>query len=674
MTTPRVTVSSPVGQPSTDVVGRSQAEVKSFFQIHDWPTEIVEFDLGGGRIIDIIPLPGHLDDHIALYDRNTSLLFTGDSLYAGRPYFFPSKFKTYRASIQRLTSFVEEREVRHILGSHIEMSSEPGIDFPLGSVEHPNEHRLELGPQHLTELNNVLVGMGEQPRREVRDDFIVHPLPEFGPRAPTLASRMADAQQSVILKFVDGLFEEQPMSMDEIKDELKDPFATLVLSDTLLPSTIHEVLMALDAHNADPDGLPVQEVYLVSESGQIRVDAHDQEPIRRERAVITRTRGQDDIVMIAPSTRDRFLEVIAWDESKGAFNYYARKNVRTWVWRGDSQHALNPSSSGKGCFECHINGAPVMKELRDPWTNWHSQAQAIVDEAIPADSPLKNDPLFFPANLTGAQQLEKHVQAWAIATNKGRIDRLVQGRIDLRATLRPLFETTTANLAFSTKPSVSSSPSVPIPISFFLNARAFEDAVRVDVIIPEEFGNCEEFGCTLAVDRSIYQDSLVRYNFALRDRSGFEWKPADTFFAFAVPVPSDEDIDMIKQLVREDIVSRQFAACVIAVDFPNPVYSPLRAQLLSYVPEAPFPDIGETGVSETVARTISRRASELPDGHVERGALDQFLACWNLPDESWKATLSDRIQAYLKNVANRLNTTAGFFRLREARRGAPLAV
>ena len=177
--------------------------------------------------------------------------------------------------------------------------------------------------------------------------------------------------------------------------------------------------------------------------------------------------------------------------------------------------------------------------------------------------------------------------------------------------------------------------------------------------------------CMPAVDRPIYQASLERFEFALKAPISFIKKPGDTHFAFAVPEPAFEDVDMIRQLIGKGIISRRFAACVLAVDFPNPVYSAWREQLLPFVPETALADIGDQGVPETVAQAIAQRASALPDGHAERVALDEFLTCWNLPAQTWEGALRNRIDTYLKTVANRLNTTAGFFdyvKLAEARR------
>jgi glyoxylase-like metal-dependent hydrolase (beta-lactamase superfamily II) len=163
------------GQPNTTVVGTSVAAVTSFFGFTDWPNDVVEYDLGG-RILDVIPIPGHHPSHIALYDRATGILFTGDTLYPGRLYFPASLVNTYEASIQRLVDFTADKPVCHVLGTHIEMSTTPGVDFPIGSTYHPNEHILPLRRDHLLELLDAVEAMLDDPFIDVHDDFIVYPL------------------------------------------------------------------------------------------------------------------------------------------------------------------------------------------------------------------------------------------------------------------------------------------------------------------------------------------------------------------------------------------------------------------------------------------------------------------------------------------------------------------
>src|SRR6266852_490205 len=56
-----------------------------FYGIEKWPQESGQVDLGD-RVIDVIPIPGHDRVGVALYDRQTGVLLTGDSLYPGRLY------------------------------------------------------------------------------------------------------------------------------------------------------------------------------------------------------------------------------------------------------------------------------------------------------------------------------------------------------------------------------------------------------------------------------------------------------------------------------------------------------------------------------------------------------------------------------------------------------------
>ncbi|TDW22525.1 MBL fold metallo-hydrolase [Kribbella kalugense] len=156
------------------VVGKSAEEVAAYFGFADWPEGVVEFDLGG-RVLDIVPIPGHHASHIAVYDRNTRVLFSGDSLYPGRLYVFD--WPAFRASVARLAEFVADgKPVEWVLGAHIELTTEPGRDYEMGEAKHPDEHELQLHPDVLTELAAVVAEAGEEPVRIERDHFIVYPV------------------------------------------------------------------------------------------------------------------------------------------------------------------------------------------------------------------------------------------------------------------------------------------------------------------------------------------------------------------------------------------------------------------------------------------------------------------------------------------------------------------
>lgn len=166
-----------VGQPNTTVVGTSLAAVQSFFGFSAWPTQTVTYDLGG-RALDVIAIPGHQAAHIAVYDRQTGILLTGDSLYPGRLYVTGAigqgNWNTYKASMQRLVDFTATRPVTWVLGTHIEMTNTPGVAFSVGSTSHPNEHVLQLTRSHLLELNTAIHAM-TTPHFEAHADFLIQP-------------------------------------------------------------------------------------------------------------------------------------------------------------------------------------------------------------------------------------------------------------------------------------------------------------------------------------------------------------------------------------------------------------------------------------------------------------------------------------------------------------------
>lgn len=62
----------------------------------------------GGREIEVLHVPGHTDDAIALLDRNAGLLWSGDSFYEGPIWlFFPeTDLAAYRQSVARLAALV----------------------------------------------------------------------------------------------------------------------------------------------------------------------------------------------------------------------------------------------------------------------------------------------------------------------------------------------------------------------------------------------------------------------------------------------------------------------------------------------------------------------------------------------------------------------------------------
>jgi hydroxyacylglutathione hydrolase len=161
-------------QPLTTVIGRTPGAVQTAFGIETWPTSAGSHDLGG-RMLDVLAVPGHEASHIVIYDRNTGLLLTGDHFYPGM--LFINDWETYRTSHKRLAQFVAAHPIAHVLGAHVEMSSTPKVEYPYMTTFQPEEHVLELTAAHVAELDAALDELGPtKPEGPVKhDDFIIDP-------------------------------------------------------------------------------------------------------------------------------------------------------------------------------------------------------------------------------------------------------------------------------------------------------------------------------------------------------------------------------------------------------------------------------------------------------------------------------------------------------------------
>ncbi|BDC52970.1 hypothetical protein F183_A52850 [Bryobacterales bacterium F-183] len=149
------------GRPNTTVLTRPNGSI----------------DLGGGRVVTVIPTPGTHRDGVTLYDRYNGHLYTGDLLMPGR--IVISNDGDYIASLERLEKFATENPVKWVFGGHIEMSTAPGVQYTMRTTFKPNEHVLQLDPSVIGEA--LLHARRIQGKAEVaiRAEFIL--LNRVGP-------------------------------------------------------------------------------------------------------------------------------------------------------------------------------------------------------------------------------------------------------------------------------------------------------------------------------------------------------------------------------------------------------------------------------------------------------------------------------------------------------------
>lgn len=162
--------------PPGSVAPLGAEEVAEFFGIRDWPSGQATLDLGD-RPVDILPTPGHLADHIVLFDRTRGSLLTGDALLPGT--LTVRDWPAYRESTKRLARFAREtaargHPVRSVLGGHIEMTP-AGELYELGTTYQPDEAPLPLTVGDLLTLEALLEEAGDTPREIPGGRFVVKP-------------------------------------------------------------------------------------------------------------------------------------------------------------------------------------------------------------------------------------------------------------------------------------------------------------------------------------------------------------------------------------------------------------------------------------------------------------------------------------------------------------------
>lgn len=162
-------------RPGVTLIEPNAAAVRERFGFARWPEGSASIDLGG-RILDVLPIPGHQEESIAIYDSRTGWLLTGDTLYPGRLYV--KNWAAYRASVGRLVEFSKTHRISAVLGTHIEISGD-GRLFEAGSTYQPDEARLPLAVDDLLQLDRVLREAGATPRHIATGRFAVVPIGRF---------------------------------------------------------------------------------------------------------------------------------------------------------------------------------------------------------------------------------------------------------------------------------------------------------------------------------------------------------------------------------------------------------------------------------------------------------------------------------------------------------------
>jgi len=473
------------------------------------------------------------------------------------------------------------------------------------------------------------------------------------------------AKPNAIYKFIVGRNQGTPIEMTpaEADQMINGPFANLLLKKNIYPLTLNHVVEAFKQTVDDPNGLDRTDNFLIAENGQIpwKKNARNVDQTARPVVVMGVKEGIGPDVLVSTSTQvdseSTFLQLMSWDPRSRAYNFYQRLNG-LWIWSGNSFDALASDTRGKGPFSGHLNGGPVMKELKLPWQNWNSISATIGKNAFPSDDPFLTTPYF--EEKQSADIFEKSYKAGAVEWNRSRIAEAIQERSGVikapEKLLRQIICTTNVNLTSSATASGSvdaSSSDIRLPFSFFANFEALE----VTGVQPEVG--------VVKIKSAFYLESLKIFDFALK--SNKVSIPGDTHFAFFVPEPAFEDTNLLSQMIESEVMSKKLAACLLMTDFSNPIYSRGRACLERYVPkEIVAGDQGKDLDEKFVGNVYQSENRSIPNTPEY-----QFLENWNIAGEEWIEDFQGQVVKYFEKIDTLCQTQEGYnqlVRLAESRR------
>lgn len=457
------------------------------------------------------------------------------------------------------------------------------------------------------------------------------------------------------------------LTADEAGAELGDPFATLLLTQGVFPRTPEETLDKLSrAAIAGGFALPRKPAFfVVGEGSQLPVSDETAGVNRNVRFVVAFGSGDEgpDVLISAFHPEHDDVELMAWDRRAGGFNFYksvgGADGESAWVFAGNSAHAVAAETEGKGPFESHRSGNFLMKELRSPWVNWHTQDARIDESIFPPGDARATHPWFVNKVPQGALSCEMEVarpsiERWTAARFKALV--AADGTIERPARIiEQIVGTPTVNLIAShtRNADVATVDEVDLPTTFFVDSEALETMLGLRK--PPPFG----------VAPDVYAASLETFDVALDDGRGFH-QPGDTHFTFVVPERAFEDQIVLREAMRIGLVSDRLAASLLMTDFPNPVFSARRRALLDHAPQTATVAGGQSEFSEAMADAIAAAAPGTPQGSPER----EFADRWATGD-GWRDAFDALLGDYYAAATRKLSDQAGFdaiFRLAESRR------
>jgi hypothetical protein len=355
------------------------------------------------------------------------------------------------------------------------------------------------------------------------------------------------------------LVDKSGRGLKRVAGRLNDPLADLVLTPgpgcpTTYAAILERLLAADERGCADVGGLFSR---AVSETAQLLERPTDYRLVtnkecsgRDKHGILFSLSGIEAGAARLPDN----VEIMAFDETGGVFNYYEAHGDGTISFFGNSKDMLagSPDGETRRCAGCHVAGGLIMKELDSPWLHWESTSLRTpgAKELVDAHAPLLG-------TITDGIDMELIARVGNSTWNAERLEHLreVGTTADL---LRPLFCTVEVNLGSMT----SSRTLTQLTWDPF-----FDRFVPVRKLMP--------------VDDAQYRDLLVANGQTV---PGVPGEHRDTFLPLAFVERSQIDFDYVLKLIDAGILDEELVADVVMVDFTRALFSDDRCDLLAFAP------------------------------------------------------------------------------------------
>ena len=95
-----------------------------------------------------------------------------DTVYPGRLHV--EDWAAFTRSIDRLLGFCAERPVTHVVGCHIEMTTQPGVDYPIRTTYQPDEPPLQMTVSQLRAVRTAIDSVGDHQGWHTFPDFLLY--------------------------------------------------------------------------------------------------------------------------------------------------------------------------------------------------------------------------------------------------------------------------------------------------------------------------------------------------------------------------------------------------------------------------------------------------------------------------------------------------------------------